>query len=479
VKALLLNPPCNLTEVYKGMHKAGGNTCPQGLAYVAGALLEAGFEVEVLDALALKYTAEDLRRELARRRPGLIGISCNTPLALRSFEAARVASEAVPGAKIVMGGPHPSLFPEQVLRENPAIDFCVVGEGERTTVELARAVAGGGDGDLASIDGLVWRLDGSTGALRGGQVVVNAPRAYITDLSSVPVPPYHLFPMELYRPTPMTYRRLPTHSLITSRGCPYRCAFCSKSVHGSRFRAMSPERVMAEIRVLVDRYGAKGLVFYDDTLLVDRSRVDKICDLMIADGLRLDWACLARVNLLDEEILRKMKDAGCWQISLGLESGNQDLLDLIQKDITIDQIRQAVDLMHKVGLQIRASFMLALPGETYEKARRTVEFAKSLGLELASFCITIPYPGTALFEIARRSGRLREDAEWTNWNLLNVEDLVFVPDGVHEGELVRLYKHAWRSFYFSPSTIWRNLKTVRGPSDIIRFWHAFEALASI
>jgi radical SAM superfamily enzyme YgiQ (UPF0313 family) len=470
VRVLLLNPPCNLAEVYKGMHKAGGNTCPQGLAYVAGALLDAGFDVEVLDALALKYTADDLRRELARRRPGLIGISCNTPLALRSFEAARVTAEAVPDAKIVMGGPHPSLFPEQVLRENPDVDFCVVGEGERTTVELARAVAGGGDGDLSSIDGLVWR---------NGEIFTNAPRAYIGDLSSVPVPPYHLFPMELYRPTPMTYRRLPTHSLITSRGCPYRCAFCSKSVHGSRFRAMSPERVMKEIHVLVGRYGAKGLVFYDDTLLVDRARVNRLCDLMIAERLGLDWACLARVNLLDEEILRKMKAAGCWQISLGLESGNQDLLDLIRKDITIDQIREAVALMHKVGLQIRASFMLALPGETYEKARRTVAFAKSLGLELASFCITIPYPGTALYDIAKRSGRLREDADWTNWNLLNIEDLVFVPEGMDEGEIVRLYKHAWRSFYFSPSTIWRNLKTVKGPSDIIRFWHAFEALASI
>jgi radical SAM superfamily enzyme YgiQ (UPF0313 family) len=239
---------------------------------------------------------------------------------------------------------------------------------------------------------------------------MNGPRPLIQNLDALPFPARDLLPMDKYIPLPNQYKRKPVANLMALRGCPYQCTFCSaNAVFGCSLRMRSAQRVYDEIKQLVDTYGIREISFWDDTLTVNKKWLHELCDLIISNHLDITWSCYARVNTVDLDLLKKMKKAGCWNIFYGIESGNQELLDRIKKGITLDQIRNAVKLTKKAGIEVRGSFMIALPGETPEMAHKTIDFAIELDPDYAQFSITTPYPGTELFEQAKQYGELSGD----------------------------------------------------------------------
>jgi len=455
MKVLLVFPPITMKERYgREIDDVGGILPPLGLAYLAAVLEEHNYAVEILDAPALSLNVEQLPQQVSTKNPDLIGISAMTPFFHRTLEAVEMIRNVCPDTITVLGGPHASLFSEQTLANNPSIDIVCIGEGEHTLLDLVQTIEG--DGDLRRVKGIVFR--------ENGQIVRNPPREPIENLDGLPFPARHLLPMTVYKPLPNQYRRLPVVHLMTSRGCPFGCTYCSNAIFGRRTRTRSPENVVNEIKSVMQDFNAKEIQFWDDTFTLKRSWVMELCQLLIKENFGVLWTCETRVDRVDREILELMAKAGCWKIGYGVESGDQELLDIIKKGITLDQARQAVKLTKNSGIEVGLSFMLALPGETPSKARKTIEFAKELDPDYVQFCITTPYPGTELHDQAKEYGTLIQNfSSYTIWNP------VFVPNGYQDkDEVLKMQREAFKAFYYRPSYIIKRLLKARSIGDFKR-----------
>ena len=455
MKVLLIFPPITLKERYgREIEDVGGILPPLGLAYLAAVLEEHNQHVEILDAPALSLKVEQLPHQVSKKNPDLIGISAITPFFHRTLEAVEMMKKVCPDTTTVLGGPHASLFPEQTLADNPSVDIVCIGEGENTLLDLAQTIERGGD--LRRIKGIAFR--------ENGKIVRNQPREPIENLDNLPFPARHRLPMTVYKPLPNQYRRLPVIHLMASRGCPFGCTYCSNAVFGRRTRTRSPENVISEIKSVIQDFNAKEIQFWDDTFTLKRPWVMELCQLLIKENLGVLWTCETRVDRVDKEILELMARAGCWKIGYGVESGDQELLDLVKKGITLDQVRRAVKLTKNSGIEVGLSFMLALPSETPSKARQSIEFAKELDPDYAQFCITTPYPGTELYDQAKEYGTLIQDfSSYTIWNP------VFVPRGYRdEDEVLKMQREAFKAFYYRPSYILKRLLKIRSIGDLRR-----------
>jgi len=304
-------------------------------------------------------------------------------------------------------------------------DIAVVGEGELTLVELLHVLHA--NQPLASVAGLVIR-DGETLRATGR-------RPFITDLDSLPFPAWDLlegFP-QCYLPAPFKVRQLPAATLVTSRGCPNTCIFCDRSVFGASCHAYSADYVVRQMVELQRRYGIREFSFEDDTFITFKTRLKEICSRLIDLRLDLSWSCLGRVNHVTAENLALMRRAGCWQISYGIESGSPEILSLINKRVSLDQVRQAVQLSRKAGIRSKGFFILGHPGETRATLRMTSDFALELPLDDISVSLMTPFPGTELYRRAAEFGTF--DPDWGRMSLLNV---VFVPHGLTAEDLLAL-----------------------------------------
>lgn len=356
MKVLIVNPPYSLEERYgKRLKHFGGYAEPLGPAYVAAALREAGCRVEFLDAPVLGLKPEEVARHAHQGGFDLVGINVLTPSYRRALDTARAVKTLAPRAKLVMGGPHATVLPAATLGEFAA-DAVVFGEGEHTMVELARAFAGGRD--LAGIPGVAFAAD--------GQPVVNPKRPQERELDRLPKPARDLMPMDRYFLTATRVQKGGfCGTVIVGRGCPHGCAFCSHTF-GRTSRFHSPARVLEEIEELTGRYHATQINMEADTLTTNRTYVHALCRELIAAGVprKVRWTCESRADGLDLDTLRIMREAGCWQVSVGVESGSERLLKTIRKGETRDQIERAVGLCHQAGLSVRGFYMLGLPGES-------------------------------------------------------------------------------------------------------------------
>lgn len=466
MKVLLINPPWSIKEQYtKGLYRAGALVPPLGLAYIAAVLEANGYAVEILDCIAQQITQDSLGAEMESRKPDVVGITCLTPMALRSMGAAKIAKEAVPDSVVVMGGAHPSVLPAETLR-NEFVDIVVVGEGEYTMLELVRCIEA--KGDLKQVPGIVFQENGR---------LIETPSRPFNDLDSLPFPARHLLPMKSYHPTVANYRRLPCHTMITSRGCPFNCTYCSNSIFGRRYRASGPENVVKEMEHLISEHGAKEILFWDDVFTLNRRRTQRICELILERGLNIPWTCESRVDCVTEDLLTQMRKAGCWQIGYGVESGDQAVLDTIKKGITLEQVEKAFKWTKEAGINARAYLMIGLPGETKEQVLKTIDFTKRLSADIAQFCIATPYPGTELFEIAKNDGTLKT-VDWSRY-LLIPDEPVYVTKDLSVEDLQFLLKKAYKEFYLRPSYILKRLLKTRSFSDIRRYKEAFLALISL
>lgn len=463
---LFIFPPLTVDERYgRNVGKVGGNLPPLGIAALAAFIREKGFCVAAIDAVAHDLTFEMIMKAIERECPRAIGISSTTPHFHRAVTLAEMIRDRFPEKLLLIGGHHATIMPMQVMKEYKCFDILVFGEGELTVLDILERFKNTEFNKrkflerdvLQNIKGIVFR--------DGQEVIVNGQRDVIHDLDILPYPALDLYPRDKYLPLPNQYKRKPVIHMVNIRGCPFNCSFCSnRAIFGKNIRKRSPKKVLEEIMYNMKTYRAKEISFWDDTMTADKKWIHEFCDRLIENKLDITWTGLGRVGTVNLELLKKMKKAGCWNLFYGFESGNQDLLDNIKKGITLQQIRDTVKWTKEAGIEIRASFMLALPGETPEKAQKTIDFAIELDPDYVQFSVTTPYPGTHLWDNIRKYGTVEADfSKYHGW------EAVFVPYGYKDRETItKIAKKASRDFYLRPKYILNRLKKIRTREDVIR-----------
>jgi len=432
IKTSLVNPP-PLKGVYR--HQLYLST---GLAYLAAVLEEKGHEVTVIDCPALEMNQEELKAKLASIEPNLIGITSMTPTIQSALLSAHFAKEACPEAMVVLGGAHATFMDEQVLNEAKAVDIVVRGEGEQTLLELAQNVSN--SHGLNRIEGITFR--------NNGQTVRTPNRPFIQKLDELPRPAYKYFPLEKYRL--FGRRMLP---IITSRGCPSQCSFCTTSrIFGKGFRARSPKNVVDELEWLRDVHGADAFSFYDDTFTLDKKRALKICEEIKNREIGIPWDCQTRVSTVSKEMLAKMREANCQQVFFGVESGCQKILDAVNKGTTVEQNTAAIKLAKKAGLFVAVSVMVGYPGETRDMLEQTIDLLRKAEPDDAYICVATPYPGTEL-------RNLIEDMGWNisnDWKRYDTTAPVFDNPNLSTEDVKKIRSSFYDSFY-SPKYVLRHM----------------------
>lgn len=448
MKVLLINPPYSNEQRYgKDMARFGPCNEPLGLAYLAGALEKAGHEVKIWDGMINPHPPWG-RLGSAQ----LIGITMLTPTYTIAHKLIKTIRKYRFTAPIVVGGPHPTILPRETLRDIPEIDYIIVGEGEQRLLELVK--------DLPD-NKFPWRI------LAGRS---------LQHLDTLPLPARHLLPMHLYKMTRSRRQSDHAYTVIVARGCPYRCAFCCR-IHGRKVRYHSVERVIEEINILVEEYSASEINLEADTITHNREFIAALCSKLIDHGLdrKIKWTCESRVDTVNEEMLAHMKRAGCWQISYGVESGSQRLLDFIKKGIRLQQVEEAFRITKKIGINIRAFFMLGIPTETKEESLETINFAKKLDAGWSQFTLCVPFPGTELYRWCQANG----EALSSNWADYKTHggwadgQLCYVPKGRSEEEMKALQRIAYRKVYMRPRVVWKMLKGVRSWGQVKEYLMGF------
>lgn len=440
MKVLLLNPPPRMPDNPNVL------VPPLGLAYLAAVLEKNHLPVEILDANVQKLSWEKFREIIRQKKPDIIGITGMTPTIDTTFKAARICR---PYTKyLVLGGPHGTMFGRQVFQQTPDFDFLVLGEGEYTFLNLVKALVN--KENPVKIPGISTRNEN------------NPPPPLIADLNNLPFPARHLLPNDLYRYA--LTKSYPFTTLFTSRGCPYQCLFCEKRVFGQKYRARSPENVLAEIEEVIRKYRIRSIVFFDDLFTLNKERVIKICEGILKRNLKFDWKAEARVNTVDEQMLKMMKRAGCSLLAFGVESGNQKSLDFLQKNTTVSQIRKAFRLTQKSGIKTLGYFILGIPGESYRQAQQTIEFSLDLKCDFAQFSILTPYPGTKLYDLALNRGWIKTTAAQNPFDQ-DIEKPVLLSPGWTPDKFKKILKVAHRRFYFRPGYIFNQLLSLKNPTQ--------------
>jgi radical SAM superfamily enzyme YgiQ (UPF0313 family) len=451
-RVALVSPPVSLAERYGDLAGAGSSMPSLGLLMLGAVARRAGYRPFVIEAAAESLSLTQVVEMLRRIRPQVVGITATT---LSIFNAHAVA-EAVKGLELetvtVIGGPHVSAVPVETLSRFPSFDLAVIGEGEETFVELLDALDAGEE--LAGVAGLA--LPSAGGA------ELTAGRPPIKDLDTLPFPAWDLLPgfPGGYRPTPFRHLQLPAAPVVTSRGCPNNCTFCDRTIFGRKCRMFSAEYVLRMIRELVERYGVRELVIEDDTFVLNKRRVTRICEALRDSALGLTWTCLGRADAVDEELLRVMRQAGCWQIAYGIESGDQRILDLVEKRIRLERVSQALAWTRKAGMLTKGFFILGFPGEDAASMERTIRFAKTQAIDDISVFKLTPLPGSQIYETATEYGSFDND-----WRKMNLLETVFVPRDLTREQLDAASRRLLREFYLRPRIVWSYLRRVaRNPS---------------
>jgi len=455
---LLIDPPF-YEEVALG--KSGGpnmslvqNIIPSlGLAYLAAVLEGEGHRARIIDcSIGIDHAALRGICEGEAAQPDLVGITATTPTIGSARETAEIVRAVFPAALIVIGGVHVTSLPEKTL-QGDQFDVGVIGEGEYTLLELVQRYQSEGSACFADISGLAYKTN--------GQVVINRKRPLIQNLDELPFPARHLLPpLSAYHPTPASYLRLPVGVLMSSRGCPYQCSFCDRAVFGTSYRMRSVDKILDEMEELIHTYGAREIRFFDDTITVDKRKLFELVDKMRQRGIRVPWTALSRVDAITPEVLQKLKEGGCWQILIGVESGDDRMLEIMNKGVTVAQNSQAIALMNKYRMGIRADFLLGVPGETRESLQKTLDFALDHDLDYACFNKFVPFPSLELTQELEKKGLRFDLSEGSS--ILDVDsDSIFIPDTLEESEYRAFLKTVHKKFYLRPSYILKRLFRIK------------------
>lgn len=422
---LLINPIDN-TAVKNGL---GLNVPPLNLMYLAGTLEEESFSVKIFDDDLYQEGSEKITDIVSKIDPLVVGVTATTATIKESLEYIRNIKETLPNLLTVIGGPHSTFLPVETLNDEPNLDVVTIGEADRTLIEIADKYSVDENIEkFSNIRGIAYRdsfdknpniskdyLKDANHSKRksyGGKVRITQLRPLIEDLDSLPFPARHLIPFKSYKLSDQA------GGMITSRGCPYSCNYCSSSlIMGKKFRTRSPENVVDELEELVDKYGLTDVAFLDDIFMLNKKRAVLIADEIRARNIDVGFVASSRVNTVDKSLLESLKNVGMKTLYCGVESGSQRVLDLMKKGITLQQARDAFKTAKDVGVDIIGSFILGYPGETAKEMDETINFSIELDPDYSQYSILTPFPGTPIHSQLDH-GNLLSTNDWDDYTVL-------------------------------------------------------------
>lgn len=436
---VLIYPPVSLTGRYKKI-SSGHEVAPQPLICLASVLRQNGFGCHIIDANALGLSVDDVVSRVLDLNVKYVGISSPTMLISTSANISSRLKEKNPMITTIIGGPHITAVPRETMSRYHDIDIGVLGEGEETIVELLNFL--NENKGLGGVKGIVYRDKDS--------LKFTPSRPFIKDLDVFPFPAWDMLPdlLEYYQQSVARIGRLPNISIISSRGCPFKCIFCARNVFGNITRAYSADYIIRMIKFLIDKYKIKSVSFEDENFVIYRKRLIEFCNRIIDEKIDITWDCASSVSAVNPEMLSLMKKAGCWQINYGIESGSQRVLDFIKKGTTLEKVRDTLKITKDAGMYTKGYFIIGHPTETYESIQETIDYTKKIKLDFFQMSFMIPFPGTEFYDMAQDYGSFEND-----WDNMNIWTSLFIPNGFKKGDLERESKRAYREFYFRPAPI--------------------------
>jgi anaerobic magnesium-protoporphyrin IX monomethyl ester cyclase len=420
-----------------------------GLGYLAAVLEKNNYQVDVIDCQMLKLSLEDFRREISKRQPDIVGVTSSTLTYKSALKLVKIAKEACPNCITVVGGSHVTFWDDKALEECPEIDIVIRREGENTLLELVQRIEAGKS--YHDVLGTTCRKDGKT--------VRNPDRPYIEDLDSLPFPARHLWPMERLR----EYEDI--LYLATSRGCVYWCEFCTTvRMHGRKYRMRSPKNVVDELEFLHKTYGAKKFTFCDDAFTVDQPRTEALCSEILQRGLKIEWNCGTRVDMITKDLLMKMKEAGCISVWFGVESGTQQVLDAMKKGITPELTIKVLGWVRELGLKPVPNVILGFPGETKKSAWKTIKFVEKIAPDAVGFYnVATPFPGTPMYDLVKEKGWLRV----TDFDMYDTTHPIFETPYLSMKDLGKLREGAFHHYYLRRAFIFEKKRRFKVSTAMI------------
>lgn len=465
MKVLLINPPIlkfQNEKIVPVIENLFYNSVSLGLCYLAAFLRREGIEVSIIDASVEKLGVNTILNRILEISPDIIGLTSHTFSFPSALFLTRQIKENITDIITILGGAHVTAVPS-VISKYKCFDIGVIGEGENTLLELVRNECK----NLEKVKGIVYSNDFG--------LEFTGSREFIKDLDSLPFPARDLVPIEKYTPQPNDERETPKLSMITSRGCPYGCIFCDKSVFGYEHRSFSAEYIVDEMQHLKNEYNAKDIAFVDSTFFVNKEKIKKVVKEIKRRNLEISWTCSIRINLITKSILRQMKEAGCWRVRLGIESGNSKVLDFINKGITKNEVSKAARWANEIGLQPKGFFMIGHLIDNEKTINESISFAKSLPLKDITVQVNTPMKNTEQYEIYEKYGKLISNnlSDYSYWQP------VFVPNELSQVKMMELHRKFYREFYLQPIIIWRHLITIRKLSDIRKYIRALRLIINL
>ena len=434
---------------------------PLGTLYVAAAMQQAGHEVRFFNGAFMGH--DEIMAQVREYAPEFVGLYSTAFGWDKAKKTAAAIKQTLDKVFVIVGGPYPVALQEECLEDCTDLDAVVTGEGEITVVEMLSRL--GANLSLDGVEGVAFRS--------GQEIIKNPPRPLITDLDALPFPARELLgEAGKYIPPPATYKRRPVAVIMTARGCNRKCLYCFQidKYRKSGIRYRSVENVMQEVELVLSQ-GYREIKFIDDTLAADYQRAMTIAREIKKRGLDFTWFASAVVNQVDKPLLQAFKDAGCWAILFGAESGVQKDLNAIHKGITPGQIRKAVKAAKEVGITVYTPFLFGIPGQTYEDGLKSIEFALELDPDIANFHAITPFPGTELYDNIEKYGTMSEDlSDYT------YQGAAFVPHSMTREEIAELRQLALKKFYSRPKFLWRRLLALRSINDLMAAWQGIKSL---
>lgn len=433
---------------------------PLGLASISAYLTSHTIDNDIIDCYAHPESDNLIAEYLTTNHPAFIGFSCTTSSFFDGVRLAKLAKKLDPAIKVIFGGVHVSALKEQIVSEYPCIDFCVVGEGEETLRELICTK----EEQRQDVRSIVLRDD-------TGSAIFTGTRETMLDLDSLPFPDYTKlagYPA-VYKLPIFNYPTVPNASCISSRGCPYACSYCDRSVFRRTFRYNSADYMFRHVSYLHETFGIRHINFYDDQFTFQRQRVIDFCNKMIKSRLHMTFNCAARAEHLDEELLRLMRQAGCWMISLGIETGDEDLLAQHRQNPDLHMMREKIDLIKNAGIRVKGLLMMGLPGETEQSILKSREYVYSLPLDDFNLAKFTPFPGSPIYSTIKKEGELLGTFH-EKWEEMDCMKFQFIPGGIELESMEKLFIEFYKKHFQRPRIIWGYVTMIwKSPDSWFRF----------
>lgn len=425
---------------------------PLGLLYLGTVLKNEGHEVKIIDCVPQNIGYEELEAEIKKNQPFAIGITTFTTSMVDVLLTAELAKKINPKIYTIIGGHHPTLYPQESVRYQN-IDFILQGEAEETLPQLINLLEKKANPEqILEIHGV--------GFLFEGKEKINRKPAYIKDIETLPIPDRSLLPSDIY--ISIVGRQEKVATIMSSRGCPFKCTYCFTP--NKSYRSRSTESIMQEVKYLIE-LGYKEIFFFDDLFAMKAQKVIDFAKALQAENIKIDWSFRARINTITPELVQEVKKANIHRIQFGIESGVDKTLKRVKKGITTERIKKAITLCRKAGITTIGNFMIGLPGETEADIEQTLKFSRKIGLNYAQYSVLVPYPFTEIYTEGLQTKQLTHDF----WQKFADDPIGYAPkfkveywtENVSEEFLFETIKKSFKRFYFRPITVWNKLKEIR------------------